>query len=211
MTSGQSLVHIVDDDPAVRTALGRLLRAEGHQVILSASAEEFLTRPPDDGNACVLLDLAMPGLGGLAVQQRMREVGDLRPVTFLTGEGNVASGVHAMKAGAVDFLVKPVDGAVLITAIGTALHRGQEQRARHAIQRDAAARIASLTVREHEVMLLVIAGMTNKCIAGEIGIAEKTVKIHRANMIAKMGADSVASLVRLTAVVGFAPGARKGI
>lgn len=196
MITDPPLVHIVDDDDAVRTALARLLRSEGYRVECSASAQEFLARPSDDGAACVVLDLAMPGMGGLEVQQRLTADNDPRPVLFLTGEGDISSGVNAMKAGAIDFLTKPVDGTDLVRAVSEALRRAAEVRERRRTHAGLAELVATLTAREREVMALVVAGLPNKRIARELGIAEKTVKIHRGRVMQKMRTDSVADLVR---------------
>jgi FixJ family two-component response regulator len=181
------VIHVVDDDEEMRTGLTRLLRAEGYEVRTYASAGDFLLKPPAPGPGCVVLDLQMPGPSGLELQQAVS-----LPVVFLTGRGDVTSSVRAMKAGAVDFLTKPVEPADLVKAVQTALERDHSRR----LQREAQARYASLTARERSVFEHVVAGKANKEIARELGITERTVKMHRAQVMAKMQAGSVAELVR---------------
>jgi FixJ family two-component response regulator len=178
-------IHIVDDDEDMRTALARLLRAEGYEVHTYASAGDFLLRRPAAG--CLLLDLHMPGPSGLELQRAVS-----LPVVFLTGRGDVTSSVRAMKAGAVDFLTKPVEPAVLLKAVQAALARGAE---RESLGR-ARTRYDSLSARERAVFEQVTAGKANKEIARLLGIAERTVKMHRAQVMEKMQAASVADLVR---------------
>jgi FixJ family two-component response regulator len=182
------VIHIVDDDEDVRTAVARLLRTNGYEVRTYASAGDFLLAPPAAAPGCVILDLQMPGPGGLELQQAVS-----LPVVFLTGRGDVASSVRAMKAGAVDFLTKPVEPADLLKAVAAALDR---DRSSHA-QREAKARHASLTARERSVFEHVVAGKANKEIARALGITERTVKMHRAQVMAKMQAGSVAELVHM--------------
>jgi len=203
MTEG--IVFVVDDDAAVRRALERLIKSVGLAVETFASAQEFLRRDPPDGPACVVTDVRMPGLSGLDLQKELAEADLSMPIVFMTGHGTVPMSVRAMKAGAVDFLQKPVDEQVLLDAIHQALERGsreQEESAQHAeIQQ----RIELLTAREREVFELVVSGMLNKQIAAELGASEKTIKVHRGRVMQKMKADSLADLVRMAERVGVQP------
>jgi FixJ family two-component response regulator len=196
------VVHVVDDDADMRTALARLLRAEGYDVRTHASAGDFLVRPPDDAPGCVLLDLAMPGPDGLELQRALQRDGAALPIVFITGRGDVVSSVRAMKAGAVDFLTKPVEPAVLLGAVEAALARERSERTRRAHLNDAHARFGRLTRRERAVLDFVVAGQLNKQIAGTLGISERTVKMHRAQVMAKMEARSLAELVQLADLLG---------
>jgi len=205
MPETPSTVFVVDDDASVRKALGRLLASAGFDVEPYASAEEFLARPPFGGIGCIILDLQMPGLTGLDLQTRLAEAGQDIPVVFLTGRGDIPSSVEAMKMGAVDFLTKPVDEETLLDAIKNALVRHRRDREDRLATREARDRLASLTPREVDVMRHVIAGALNKQIAAHLGIAEKTVKVHRGRVMQKTGADSVADLVRLCALAGIDP------
>jgi FixJ family two-component response regulator len=197
MKPGTSKVFIVDDDEAVLTALKRLLAAEGFNVETFASASAFLTRDSHDGPYCLVLDQRMPGVTGLELQQSTLETDGALCVVFLTGHGDVPTSVAAMKAGAVDFLTKPVDGTLLIDAVQRALMRSDDAlRARH--ERDEfLKRLVLLTPREKQVGTLVIQGLLNKQIAWELGTAVKTVKTHRARMMQKLAVGSVAELARL--------------
>ncbi len=190
-------VYVVDDDPGVRKSLWRLLRSNGYEVATFASAEELLGRLEPEAAGCALLDVAMPGLDGLALQQRLSERGVALPVLFLTGRGDIPASVKAMKAGAEDFLTKPVDEKVLFAALRRALERGRREREEWRRRSDARERLEALTPREREVLEGVVAGRLNKQIGGDLGISEKTVKVHRARVMEKLGATSVAELVRL--------------
>jgi FixJ family two-component response regulator len=181
------VIHVVDDDEDMRTALARLLRAAGYKVRTYASAGDFLLKPPVPGAGCVVLDLQMPGPSGLELQQAVS-----LPVVFLTGRGDIESSVRAMKAGAVDFLTKPVEPPALLKAVAAALARGFQQEG----VRKAQARYDRLTARERSVFEQVVAGKANKEIARALGITERTVKMHRAQVMAKMQAASLADLVR---------------
>ena len=190
-------VFVVDDDPRVRAALERLLKSEGLETEIFVSAENFLERFDAGSEGCVLLDLAMPGRDGLAVQEELVRRGCEVPVVFVTGHGDVPASVRAMKRGAVDFLTKPAPSAVLLAAIREALERDRARREASQGLEEIARRLASLTVRERQVLEGVVAGSLNKQIAAKLGIAEKTVKTHRGRVMEKMGAGSVAELVRL--------------
>ena len=191
------LIHVVDDDDSLRTALLRLLGAAGFEARGYASTGEFLLHAPSDRHGCLLLDIRLPGVSGLDLQAALQGRGVALPVIFLTGHGDVASSVRAMKAGAVDFLAKPVERAILFDAVARALALDAAQR----MARDEAdrlrARFATLTPREREVFDGIVAGRLNKQIADDLGIAERTVKAQRAQVLAKLGADSAAELGRL--------------
>ena len=197
MTRRVEAVYVVDDEPGVRKSLWRLLRSAGYEVSTFASAEEFLEQLVPDAEGCAILDVSMPGLDGLALQRALAERSADLPVLFLTGRGDVPASVKAMKAGAVDFLTKPVEDRVLFEALRQALERGQARRRERRRLAEARERLEALTPREREVLDGVVAGRLNKQIAGDLGIAEKTVKVHRARVMEKLGASSVAELVRL--------------
>ena len=190
-------VYVVDDEPAVRRSLWRLLRSSGYEVATFASAEEFLEKLDADAAGCAVLDVSMPGLDGLALQQRLARRHVPLPIVFLTGRGDIPASVTAMKAGAEDFLTKPVDEGVLFDAIRRALDRGRKTREATRRRDEVRERLESLTPREREVLEGVVAGRLNKQIAGDLGIAEKTVKVHRGRVMEKLGAGSVAELVHL--------------
>jgi FixJ family two-component response regulator len=190
-------VYLVDDEPAVRKALGRLLRSAGIEVATFGSAEEFLGALEEEAAGCALLDVAMPGLDGLALQETLARRSIDLPVLFLTGHGDIPMSVRAMKAGASDFLTKPVDGRALVAAVRRALERGRSLARARREDAEIHRRLASLTPRERDVLEGVAAGRLNKQIAGDLGISEKTVKIHRGRVMTKMAAGSVAELVRL--------------
>lgn len=194
----EKMVYLVDDDAGVLKSLGRLLQAEGLRVRTFQSAAAFLREHDPDVGGCVVLDMRLPDGGGLELQQTLAASGAARPVIFMTGYGEVADSVQAMKAGAVDFLTKPCDEAVLLAAIHRAIARDEDaRRVRDELQR-IRGRMASLTPREHEVLQQVVFGRLNKQIAADLGIAEKTIKVHRARAMEKMGASSLADLVRKT-------------
>jgi FixJ family two-component response regulator len=195
MTS-PATVFVVDDDAGIRVGLERLLHSAGYRAHSFPSAQAFLDGAPATADACLVLDVNMPGLNGLELQDALASRAWAIPIVFLTGAGDIPASVRAMKGGAVDFLTKPVDDAVLFEAIARALargaiaHREQEQVA------TVRARVETLTPRETEVMLRVITGRLNKQIAGDLGAAEKTIKVHRARVMQKMQVRSVAELVR---------------
>ena len=198
-----ALIAIVDDDPSVRRGLQRLIRSAGWKAETFASAQEFLARPLADAPSCLVLDLQLPGLSGLHLQQRMAELGLDIPIVFLTGHGNIPASVQAMKAGAIEFLTKPVDEQNLLKAIQEAIERDRRTRQQQAEMHDLRRRYESLTAREQEVMQRVISGVLNKQIAGELNITEDTVKFHRGHVMRKMCADSLADLVRMAENLGI--------
>jgi len=195
--SDAPLIHVVDDDESMRTALLRLLDAAGYEARGYASTGAFLLALQPERPGCLLLDLQMPGPSGLELHEALQRDGIALPVVFLTGHGDVQSSVRAMKAGAVDFLTKPVERQTLLEALRRALERGELQRAARDELDQLRALFAGLTPREREVFDLVVAGRLNKQIADELGIAERTVKLQRAHLMAKLGAESAAELGRL--------------
>ncbi|MDB6175617.1 MAG: DNA-binding response regulator [Chthoniobacteraceae bacterium] len=198
-----ALVCVVDDDDSIRRSLARLFRSAHLPVETLPSARAYLDRAPDPGPSCLVLDVRMPGLDGLKLQQALAGRGV--QIVFLSGHGDVPMCAGAMKAGAVDFLTKPVDDEDLLTAVRCALARSVETRQSVAEHACARTRIQTLTPREFEVLKCVIAGMLNKQIAGRLNAAEKTIKIHRKRVMEKMGVVSVAELVRVSQAAGVAP------
>lgn len=190
-------VFVVDDDPSLRRSLERLLRSLGYAVEGYASTAEFLERAPAAEPACLVLDLRMPGIDGLELQGRLAARGDGLPVVFVSGHGDVPSSVRAMKAGALDFLTKPFDETVLCAAVERALRWHAERRASRASLDALRARFETLTPREREVCREVAEGRLNKQVAERLGTSEKTIKVHRARVMEKLGARSVAELVRI--------------
>ncbi len=201
------IVFVVDDDVSVRESLELLIRCEGWQPETFASAQEFLTRPRVLVPSCLLLDFSLPGLNGLELQKRVAVERTDLPIIFITGHGNVPMTVQAMKAGAVEFLTKPFNDDVLLTAIRAALERSRTALSREAEMRVLRDRYASLSQRERQVMALVVSGLLNKQIGGELGISEITVKAHRGKVMQKMKADSLADLVNMAAKLRPAPAA----
>jgi FixJ family two-component response regulator len=199
----QKTVFVVDDDASIRKGLVRLLRSAGYAADAFESAEAFLQNPPLEGHACVVLDMSMPGLNGLELQEAITARGWVIPIVFLTGRGTIPATVRAMKGGAVDFLTKPVDEEDLLAAVERALDRARaeqrEQNEIHALRK----RFDSLTAREKEVMALVAAGQLNKQVAGKLGAAEKTIKVHRGRVMEKMQVASFADLVRAAVRLGL--------
>src|SRR6266550_3191501 len=205
MIPPKSLVFAIDDDASVRKGVARLLRSAGHKSEIFESASGFLTRPPHTGPACVILDVRMPALNGMDLQETLIQHRRDEQLVFITGHGDIPMCAQAMKAGAVDFLRKPFRDDELLQSVQNALIRSAEQRRRSAEQNQARRLLDLLTPREFEVMQLVITGMLNKQIAGELGTAEKTVKVHRGRVMQKLGVTSVAELVRLVERGGVAP------
>jgi FixJ family two-component response regulator len=196
MTS-QPTVFVIDDDPQVRRAVGRLLTSAGYRVELFASAMQFLESTDAERPGCLIIDLRLPGLNGIDLFNLLQTSGKSVPIVFLTGYGDVSTSVQAMKAGAVDFLTKPVDEDELLEAIGRALTRDVEIREWQAEREELLGRRATLTRRERQVFELVVQGLLNKQIAGHLGTTEQTVKVHRGRVMQKMQATSIAQLVHL--------------
>ena len=208
MIPAKSLVFLIDDDASVRQGVANLLRSAKYKNETFESASDFLTRPPHPGPSCVIVDVRMPGLNGINLQEALIQRHREEQLVFITGHGDISMCAQAMKAGAVDFLTKPFRPDELLQCVERALVRSAEQRLR-SVERDEARRLLDLlTPREFEVMQLVITGMLNKLIAGELGAAEKTVKIHRHRVMQKLRVTSVADLVRLAQKACLAPAAR---
>jgi FixJ family two-component response regulator len=199
MSHNTPIVFVVDDDVSVRESLELLIRSEGWQPEIFESAQEFLTRPRALVPNCLVLDVSLPGLNGLDLQKRIADKRNDMPIIFITGYGDVPTTVKAMKAGAVEFLTKPFNDDVLLSAIRQALERSQAALTREAEMRVLRDCYASLTHRERQVMALVVSGLLNKQIGGELGISEITVKAHRGQVMQKMKAGSLADLVKMAA------------
>jgi len=196
MTDGKSIVFVVDDDPSVRQALGKLIQTIGLDVRTFASAEDFLNQDRPDRPSCLILDARLPGMSGLELQSRLSELPI--PIIFISGYANVPMSVHALKAGAIDFLEKPFHNQSLLDSVWRAIEKDRKRREERDETDRIRRRIQSLTLREREVLTGVVAGKPNKQIAFELGISEQTVKVHRAHVMEKMKAESLADLVRLT-------------
>jgi FixJ family two-component response regulator len=195
--TADAVVYVVDDDASVRRALARLISAAGLNVETFASARAFLEKPPPDRPGCLVLDVRLPGESGLDLQAALGERRHRLPIIFLTGHATVPTSVRALKAGALDFLQKPVDEQELLDGIRRALGRSRAARAEQAERAAIQGRLETLTVREREVLELVAVGMLNKQIGDRLGVAEKTIKVHRGRAMQKMEAGSVADLVRM--------------
>ncbi len=199
------IVFVVDDDISVRESLELLIQSAGWQPEAFASAQEFLSRPRSLVPSCLVLDVSLPGINGLELQNRVAAERSDMPIIFITGYGDVPTSVQAMKAGAVEFLTKPFRDDVLLSAIGNAIERSRVAICQGVEMRALQDRYASLTPREREVMALVVAGRLNKQIGGELDISEITVKAHRGQVMRKMKADSLADLVKISARLGPTP------
>ena len=197
------LVVIVDDDPAVRDALDSLFRSVGFATRSFASPADLLAAPLPEGPACLVLDVRLPGLSGLDLQDRLARGGPGLPIVFMTGHGDIPMTVRAMKAGAVDFLAKPFRDQDMLDAAGAAIARDRARRAEVAAMGDLRGRYETLTAREREVMGHVVRGLMNKQVAGELGLSEITVKIHRGSVMRKMGVRTLADLVRQAEALGL--------
>ena len=205
MTLSQPIVHVIDDDLSFRTAVTRLLRAAGYEVRGYASAREFLASSSSTAPGCILLDLKMPRANGLDLQRSIASMDEPLPIIFLTGHGDIPVSVRAMKAGAVDFLTKPVERQTLLRAIQNALDRNVAERNSRARLRELKGRYETLTEREREVLIHVVGGKLNKQIAFDLGTVERTIKAHRASIMEKLGVQSVAALARMAQALGIEP------
>ncbi len=198
-------VFVIDDDASMRRALTYLLQSAGYKVETHSSAEEFLRREHYDGVGCIILDVRMAGLSGMDLQEKLMRSDTSLPIIFLTGHGELSLGVQAMKKGAIDFLTKPCDDEQLLEAVHRAIQKDTQARGSYQEKQEIRRRIGRLTPRENEILRYVIAGLLNKQIAAKLSIAEPTVKIHRGRIMEKLGAESVADLVRLAAKAGVEP------
>ena len=205
MSKAKKLVCVVDDDQSVRRGLGRLFKSAGYAGETFASAEDYLAREIFEGPICLVLDVRMPGLNGLGLQEALETRGACEQIVFITGHGNVPTATQAMKNGAVDFLMKPFDGGELIEAVRRSLGRGAEYLRKRRKRREARERIDKLTPREFDVFRFVILGLLNKQIAVELHTAEKTIKVHRGRVMQKLGVTSVPDLVRVSQLAGVSP------
>ena len=205
MSEAPSIIHLVDDDPSFRKALTRLLRAANYDVRSYASAAEFVASRMPGEAGCIILDLQMPGVSGLELQQSIAGTDEPLPIIFLTGNGNIPASVRAMKAGAIDFLTKPVERETLLRAVGNALERDAAERISRANLRDLRGRYQTLTAREREVLAHVVGGKLNKQIAFDLGTTERTIKAHRAAIMDKLAVQSVADLTRFARDLGIEP------
>ena len=203
MSQAEPTVFVVDDDPAVLKSLSRLLRASQVNVVTFGSPQEFLQRYDPHTPGCLVLDVAMPGLNGLELQEALRVKGSAIPIIFLTGHGDIPMSVRAIKGGALDFLTKPVHDEDLLKAVEAALEKDRIERQSRAELDEIQERLATLTPREREVLIHVVSGQLNKQIAYDLGTVEKTIKVHRARVMEKMKVGSVAELVRLTERAGI--------
>lgn len=198
-------VFLVDDDAAVRDSLSLLIEQEGFAVETFAGAEDFLAACRPERRGCAIVDLRMPGMDGLRLQEELARRGVALPLVFLTGHGDIPTSVRAIKAGAVDFLTKPVSGAALMASLHAALAEGERLRAQAESSSTAASRLASLTEREREVMALAVEGLPNKEIARRLDISHRTVEIHKARIMHKTGAATLLELARIAEAGGFRP------
>jgi len=202
MIAMKPFIHIIDDDASLRTALGRLVETYGFCAVSYPSGEDFLARLPTSGSGCILLDLRMPGLSGTDLQVRLAQAVPLLPVIFLTGQGTIAESVRAMRAGADDFLEKPVPSKILRQAIERALGQNDHRRAEHDQLQILHSKVSKLTPREAQVFDLVVSGKRNKQVAHELRTSERTVKAHRQRIMEKLSATSLAEIVSVAARLG---------
>lgn len=202
MTEVEPIVFIVDDDQMFRRSTERLLRTAGLNVQPFASAGEFLKSPRPEGPACLVLDVRMPGLSGIDLQRELTQSGNQIPIIFLTGHGDIPMSVRAMKAGAVEFLTKPFRSRLLLDAVRVAIERDRSAHKARSETADLRGRYEQLTAREREVMPLVVAGLLNKQVADKLATTEGTIKFHRAHIMQKMRAESLADLIRIAEKVG---------
>jgi FixJ family two-component response regulator len=206
VTEAGTIVFVVDDDPSVRTSTARLVRSAGFEVETFGSAAEFLASPRPDVPACLVLDVRLPGQSGLDLQRELTKSGVGIPIIFVTGHGDIPMSVRAMKAGAVEFLTKPYRRSELLEAIRASIERDRASRKERLEARALQERYEQLTPRERQVMALVVAGLLNKQIAGELTTSERTIKFHRAHIMQKMAAESLAELVQMAGELGIAKG-----
>jgi FixJ family two-component response regulator len=205
LTGGAGTVFVIDDDPSMRRALERQLQAAGYRVGAFISVQDYLDRAPPSGLACIVSDVRMPGLSGLDLQAALARAKRELPIVFISGHGDVRTAARALKDGAIAFLAKPFSKSELLAAVADALAQSRERERARTESAELRARHESLTPREREVLALVAAGLLNKVIADRLGIAEKTVKLHRGRVMDKMRADSVADLVRMAERLGLRP------
>jgi FixJ family two-component response regulator len=203
MSESAGIVLVIDDDVSMREALRRLIRSVGLQVEVFGSGREFLERKPPEMPACITLDIRLPGIGGLDLQRQLTEAHITIPIIFVTGQGDIAMSVRAMKAGAVDFLTKPFRDQELLDAIARAVEQDRVRRRQEAELMTLQEHFVLLSPREQEVLSWVVSGLLNKQVAAEIGTTEATVKFHRGQLMRKMNADSLADLVRMAAKLGI--------
>jgi FixJ family two-component response regulator len=203
MTTPVPTIHVVDDDASFCKAVGRLLRVSGYQVALYESGDQFLRTQPPPGLGCILLDVHMSGISGLELQDQLAKLGVMLPIVFLTGHGDIPTSVRAIKAGAEDFLSKPVTKTTLISAVERALGRCRQEREHHVQLNALRALVESFTPREREVFALVVRGKLNKQIAFELGTSERTVKAHRHNIMQKLQVHSLAEAVSIAERIGM--------
>jgi FixJ family two-component response regulator len=205
MTGSSTLVHVVDDDSLFRTAIARLLRASGYEVALYESSEQLLEKSPGDTPGCILLDVRMAGLDGLELQDRLKQMGSILPIVFLTGHGDLPTSVKAIKAGAEDFLAKPVARNTLLASVDRALALYRERYDQRTRLDNRRALVAKLSPREREVFALMVRGRLNKQIAYELGTSERTVKAHRHAVMEKLQVSSLAEAVSMAERLGILP------
>jgi len=198
----EPLIHIIDDDASFRTALGRIVEVSGYHASCYQSGEDFLARLPECEAGCILLDLRMPGLSGSELQERLAQTAPLLPIVFLTGQGTIAASVQAMKAGADDFLEKPVAAKTLLEVIERALAQNARRRAGHDQVQALQAKVSNLTPREVQVFDLVVLGKRNKQVAYDLSTSERTIKAHRHSIMEKLGATSLAEMVSIAERLG---------